>query len=114
MTYGILEKETVENLRDVMELILSHSNNWGMKDLYPEFFDEGLEIVKKIDYRKVFEKNFFEQINNWICAYANAFDENDLAVTDTKLYTILMDYTTNVPCVLAYDNDDILNYCKAK
>jgi len=109
-SYGLVKKDFIRDVQEILELILKHSNNWNMKNLYPKFFQKGKQLIHILKTNTQFEKETFRDLNNFIVDYCNGFSENELHITDIKLYQMLMNYTTNTLWILGYDSDDIIAY----
>lgn len=114
MVVGVIKRDVVTTLSDVIGLLLLQSESWNLKELYPKFYTQGKNLAVHLKSCLSFAKKTFEDANDWIGAYCNAFDEFDLAQEDLPLYKLLMDYTTRIPWILAYDNDDIDTYVISK
>lgn len=114
MVAGVISKSIIESLYEVINLLLLQSETWNLKTLYPQFYKQGKELTFQLKNHLTFNKRVFEEVNDWIGAYCNAFNEFDLAKEDLDLYKLLMNFTTSIPWMLAYDNDDIDTYVIGK
>lgn len=109
-SYGVVTQEFIVDLIQRIKFILSHSEKWNMKKLYPKDYNEGNALILILRNEKKIEKEVFQRTNDFIVDYCNAYEENELHTTDLKLYQELMNYTTIYLYDLGYKNEYIIYY----
>lgn len=110
IVYVEINRTFIDDLIKRLTFILSHSENWDMESLYPEYYNKGKELISFFQSNTKIEKEVFQETNNFIVDYCNGFEENELHTTDIKLYQALMNYTTNYLYKLGFEVKDASYY----